>query len=183
VRPAGDLRSFWVASDAGLVAFQHTFETDLWDVGGKKLAAKITHPYYDDALGVIPSPDGKTLAVPYVGNDVFLWDLATRMERRLKGHADRVNAIVFSPGGRTLASASSDKTVKLWDAASGDPVANLRGHEQTVWLVQFSGDGKTLATCASDEIPLDYGSPGHGWGGASRSGTSRGRRKSRSGRG
>ena len=37
----------------------------------------------------------------------------------LKGHRNRVSAVMFSQDGKLLASASDDHTVRLWDPATG----------------------------------------------------------------
>jgi WD40 repeat protein len=154
--------------DGNLLAVKFMIRVVIWDAANEKPVAKIeqNYTYWNGSGDVVLSPDGKTLAVPWVDKDVVLWDLATRKERRLTGHSGNVVAVAFSPDGKTIASASADQTVLLWDVAKGEPIdeGKLRGHNQTVWLVQFSADGKTLATCASEREPFNYGAPGHGTG-------------------
>ena len=72
--------------------------------------------------------------------------------RRLKGHSDCVNAIIFSPDGKQLASALDDKTVKLWDTDTGATLQTLEGHSGRVNAVAFSPDGKQLASASDDKM-------------------------------
>jgi WD40 repeat protein len=72
------------------------------------------------------SPDGRTLAVgvgtykpgvPASDGAIVLYDVATGSElRRLTGHTDRVDSLVFSPDGKFIASGSADgdRTIRLW---------------------------------------------------------------------
>jgi WD40 repeat protein len=49
----------------------------------------------------------------------YLWRLAHRDLRTLRGHTDKVVCVRYSPNGKQLASASDDGTVKLWDVTTG----------------------------------------------------------------
>ena len=54
------------------------------------------------------------LASGSVDKAIIIWDLESGAEiKKLKGHSDFVNSILFSPNGNTLASASNDKTIKI----------------------------------------------------------------------
>lgn len=98
------------------------------------------------------SPDGKTLAVGEGSTRVCLWDLSSRQESVLHGHAGPVHGVAFSPDGRTLASASADGGVKLWDPATRQ--SRAFGHNGAVRGVAFSPDGKTLATASADQTVM-----------------------------
>jgi WD40 repeat protein len=80
------------------------------------------------------------------GRDVE-WDACRSV---LKGHSDRVLAVVFSPDGQLVASASSDTTVRVWETATGYCRSVLEGHSHEVSAVAFSPDGQLVASASSD---------------------------------
>jgi WD40 repeat protein len=107
--------------------------------------------------------------------EIIVWDLKAAAElRRLEGHTDWVNGVVFSPdtslgtGGKTALSASADGTLILWDISATLPGAartgntsvgtgailrRFEGHTNGVNSVAFSPDGKT-ALSGSDDASL-----------------------------
>ena len=92
-----------------------------------------------------------TLAAGLNDGQVELWNVEFGARvATLKGHADRVNSVVFSTDGATLASGAEDATIKLWDAATQTEVATLRRHTIGVTSVAFSPDGGRLASGSSD---------------------------------
>uniref|UniRef100_A0ACD5XXV6 Uncharacterized protein n=1 Tax=Avena sativa TaxID=4498 RepID=A0ACD5XXV6_AVESA len=66
------------------------------------------------------SPDGQTLAVPGLRNNVVMYDRDTGEEVfTLKGeHEQPVCSLCWSPNGRYLATASLDRQVLVWDVKS-----------------------------------------------------------------
>uniref|UniRef100_A0ACD5YJH1 Uncharacterized protein n=1 Tax=Avena sativa TaxID=4498 RepID=A0ACD5YJH1_AVESA len=84
------------------------------------------------------SPDGQTLAVPGLRNNVVMYDRDTGEEVfTLKGeHEQPVCSLCWSPNGRYLATASLDRQVLVWDLAivthssdclpSGDQVLDVK---------------------------------------------------------
>ncbi|MHC1766717.1 MAG: WD40 repeat domain-containing serine/threonine protein kinase [Verrucomicrobiia bacterium] len=107
------------------------------------------------AIGVTAlafSPDGEWLAAAGESecNDVHVWDLRTRAERRFSGHRDAILGLAFSPDGETLASVSSDTTLRLWDVISGIERRQFHGDTTGVRAVAWSLDGKDLVTGAAD---------------------------------
>jgi WD40 repeat protein len=91
------------------------------------------------------SPDGRTLAT--AGQDVRLWDVAARRERRLiqgpRGEQQAVYGVAFAPDGAAVAGACG-RDVRLWDAASGEQkwVAQVVGDH--VPRLLFAPDGRWL---------------------------------------
>jgi WD40 repeat protein len=104
------------------------------------------------------SPDGGTLAVGGDDGVVTLWDVEAREKATLKGHTNRVTAILFAPDGKSLVTGSWDVTVKVWDVASGRLRMTLAG-EGSVLAVTSAPDGKTLVAAYSRQRTFREGGP------------------------
>ncbi|MFN0123714.1 MAG: WD40 repeat domain-containing protein [Blastocatellia bacterium] len=71
--------------------------------------------------------------------------------RRMEGHREWIESLVFSPDGKCLASGSDDESVRIWDVATGRVLQVLKhsvpagtpGHRY-VWQVSFTPDGQRL---------------------------------------
>lgn len=77
---------------------------------------------------------------------VWLWEVATGREQRLKGHHSAIVGLDFSPDGDRLVTASVDGNIRLWNVATGEAIAALTGHAEEASDVAFSPDGRTLAS-------------------------------------
>jgi RNA polymerase sigma factor (sigma-70 family) len=95
-------------------------------------------------------PDGKTLALGGVNNNIDLYDwpsgkLRTTVEIPGGGR------VTFSPDGKTLATAShEDKVITLWNVVTGKERGAFRGHtdKHRIISVAFSPDKKTVASAS-----------------------------------
>ena len=94
--------------------------------------------------GVAFSPDGRRIASGSLDGTVKILSVAERrLERTIRGHADRVWGVAFSPDGRLVASTSSDRTARLWRVDDGGLERILLGHEEEVrCAIAFNRDGK-----------------------------------------
>jgi WD40 repeat protein len=106
------------------------------------------------------SPDGRTLAVGYSGQNIVnvkgtivaqspaieLWELASgKLRATFKGHVGAVNCLAFTPDSLTLASGGADTTLILWDAGGllGLKAVALTGDElREEWANLLKPDGK-----------------------------------------
>ncbi|RLM87745.1 WD repeat and HMG-box DNA-binding protein 1 [Panicum miliaceum] len=91
------------------------------------------------------SPDGETLAVPGLRNNVVLYDRDTGEEvSTLKGdHEQPVCSLCWSPNGRYLASAGLDRQVLIWDVKSRQDIERQKFDERICSLA-WKPDGNSL---------------------------------------
>jgi WD40 repeat protein len=127
----------------------------LWDLAAAALAGepldltggiKWANAVVSGVRAVTFSPEGNRFVTAGAGNQVWLWDVATR--RPLGGalrHPDIVLAVAFSPDGSTLVTACNDGTTRLWDAATGEELRSTRQPE-VVRVLAFSPGGSTFLT-------------------------------------
>ena len=110
-------------------------------------------PITDNVFSTAFSPDGKIVALGSSDGNIYLSDLnAGEFKRKLTGHSEDVQRVVFSPDGRTLASSSYlDETVRIWDVRTGEQKRKLTEHTGDIEGLAFSPDGKTLASSGSGD--------------------------------
>lgn len=81
----------------------------------------VTKAHEAPIVGLAASADGNLIASAAWDGEARVGDVASGAEiRRLKGHKDNVNAVVFLSDGR-IATASYDATLRIWPADRGDP--------------------------------------------------------------
>jgi serine/threonine protein kinase/WD40 repeat protein len=109
---------------------------------------------FDDAPLTMMTRDGTGVAV-VEGNEVILWDNATRTERlRFTGHTGAINAIDFNEDGTAFLTASEDGTVIVWDVGTGQPRSTLTGHTGAVNDAEFSRDGASIISGGADNVNI-----------------------------
>jgi len=105
------------------------------------------------------SPDGKMLATSSWSGLCKLWSVPDgKLVRALRGHNDRVGAIIFHPkatldldtSAPCMVSCASDGSVLLWNLESDTPIANIEGHDERVSRVAFHPSGRFLGTACFD---------------------------------
>jgi len=126
----------------------------LWDVASGKVLRRLPGPH-NQALCVVFSPDGKTLASGGADNALHWWDLALGKElHQFPGHHVRIAQVGISPDGTTLASLAEDYTVSIWNMATGQELHTLHGPQTgyTPWgnKLAFSPESKKLACVFGD---------------------------------
>jgi WD40 repeat protein len=95
-------------------------------------------------------PDSGRIAAVH-DNSIALWDATSfKQALLLKGHTERVMALLYSPDGRMLASGDQTGSVRLWDDASGKALQVLQGHTKVVVSLAYSRDCASLAASALD---------------------------------
>ncbi|MCX5963484.1 MAG: AAA-like domain-containing protein [Cyanobacteria bacterium] len=102
------------------------------------------------------SPDSKILVFAGYGDDKdqnfwMISNIDGSSQRKIEGHSDQIQRIVFSPDGKTIATASWDRTIKLWRVSDGKLIRTLTGHGDWLFALAFSPDGQMLASGSKDQ--------------------------------
>jgi len=102
---------------------------------------------------VVAAPDGRSIAVAAQDRSVYVYDVATREARVLRGHADQVHDVAYAPDGKRLASCDLLGEIFLWDltgAAAPPRVLRVPPGPRRVLRELVFVDGKTLISAGDD---------------------------------
>jgi WD40 repeat protein len=144
--------SLAVSPDGKLVAANHDYDIELWDVekGQSKLLG--SHRWVVGSLAFSPIASVPLLASGSWDQTARLWNYLTLTgEPPLKGHRGRVNAVAFDAQAKWLATASNDATVGIWDVATRKLQRPLIGHTDIVLGVAFSPVAPLVASVSRDQ--------------------------------
>ncbi|MGA9993902.1 MAG: PEGA domain-containing protein [Pyrinomonadaceae bacterium] len=123
----------------------------LWDVSTG--ADLVTIKEGQDSDSIALSFDGTVVAQASEGDhSIRLWSTNDESSlKKLVGHTDDINYMVFSPDSKLLASSSDDNTIRLWEVESGR-VKVLKVESKILGMgpIVFSPDGKTLVSIADN---------------------------------
>jgi len=106
------------------------------------------------------SPDGKMLATGSWSGLCKLWSVPDgNCIRTLKGHNERVGAIVFHPqstisldkSAANMVSCGVDGVIQLWNLEEDAPIGKVEGHEERVSSLAFHPSGRFLGTSCFDK--------------------------------
>jgi WD40 repeat protein len=136
-----------------LAAGMEPGEVWLWDVATGKEVARLTG-MGDVVRWLGFHPDGQSLVAAggLIGNNVYVWDLATRKHRLLSGHGSGVVSGAWRADGRLLITAGVfDGTVRLWGLRGDRPRSRVLPviRPNVPWLhgIALSPEGRYLAVC------------------------------------
>ncbi|MBA2322413.1 MAG: hypothetical protein H0V89_14810, partial [Deltaproteobacteria bacterium] len=121
----------------------------IWDVMGRKIDTLAT-------LGTIycihASDDGRHVVLAGEARTVFLYDSATRIMHRFRGHPSPILAIrAPQPGSSFILSADGHGTVRVWPLPVA--VSRLAFRAPTrVYGTEFTPDGRALVADANDGV-------------------------------
>jgi WD40 repeat protein len=138
----------------------------IYDVRSRDLGATIVPPRQGMILQLAYSADGSRLAAISTTNDVYIWDLASRVlifdirgEILLAGQSaylpgyetgyydkvDEIRGIIFSPDGSRLA-IGNGPTIEVWDISTGSKEYSLQqvSPPTSSGQISFSSDGSRI---------------------------------------
>ncbi len=151
--PDGKLLAYGKCVELDPASHCSQYEIILWDVAtrqpnGQPPRFRVGAPA---PLGLLFSPDGKTLAVMSSATtgsgEIQLFDVATRqpIASPLEGE-EQFSSMAFSPDGHFMALGNMAGDISIWDVKLQQVFSHLIGEKGFVTSVVFSPDGKTLAS-------------------------------------
>ena len=121
--------------------------------GRKSSVVTRTPKLNSNATSLATSPNSERIAIGTADGDIEVWDARlTQMIRRLRGHEQRVNDLLFLDGKRVV-SCSRDRTIRIWDLtseASGKPIATCWHIAAVRRIAIADGDNQLLIGAVSD---------------------------------
>jgi len=99
------------------------------------------------------APDGKTVAVPCLREEILLFDFSSGALKRVFKRPGMIQTCTFSPDGKSLAGTYSDGKTVLWDVEKG-VVAGTFGtpNGENMEDAVFLKDGKVLVALSNDGV-------------------------------
>ena len=106
------------------------------------------------------SPNGKLLVTASWSGLCKLWSVPDGNEVRvLKGHTERVGAIVFHPRATVdleetalnMVSCATNGNIQMWNLVDDTPIGNIEGHDDRVSSIAFHPSGRFLGTSCFDK--------------------------------
>ena len=104
------------------------------------------------------SPDGQTLAVSYLNEEILLWDILTgQRQKKLEGTRN-VYDLMFSPDGQTLISRNEYgiylSNINTKNIVKSELRQMITGHHSDAKSVAFSPDGQTIVSGHRDSLQM-----------------------------
>jgi WD40 repeat protein len=106
------------------------------------------------------APDDTKIVSGDANGEIRIWDVAaTRQERILLDHHERVLNLDFSPDGHLLASTSSDRhamldgragSIIVWETSNWKPTKRFETESAVPCMTLFSADGRYLISALDD---------------------------------
>ncbi|MEM8961405.1 MAG: protein kinase [Acidobacteriota bacterium] len=101
--------------------------------------------------GVAIDHHGRRIAGTSLDGTIYLWDTG-RPDRPqvLRGHQERVKALLFDHSGRYLITSALDLTIRVWDLETGIHWIALEDHHSRVWRLALDPRGESVVAPSED---------------------------------
>lgn len=126
----------------------HNQTIKIWDLESKRSVAVLAQN--NGAINSLSfTADGKKLLTSGEDLSIKIWNTQNwKLAQELKGHTDRVLAVVAHQG-KIISAGSKDQTIRIWEMNTGKILSVIKTDED--WnTVAISPDGKTLAAGSAD---------------------------------
>ena len=80
------------------------------------------------------------------------FDFALKVVAILKGHAKRVNRVVYHTSDEVVITASHDATIRIWDVGTSQTIKMLRIHDGPVTGLSLHATGDYILSTSSDQV-------------------------------
>ena len=157
--PAAKTNVMAWSSDGTQLALGSTTDKSIrvWNVPEKKLI-KVYEPEASRLFSLGFTKSGMLLAagVPVGDRDgLAIFDVvAGKIEKKLKGHKELIEAATFTANADKLTSVGWDAMVRVWDVEKGEESAIMKGHKKGVRSITTSADGNRIASSGEREMKL-----------------------------
>lgn len=149
----------FIDDDRGLLTADSARPVRWWDAATGKEIRQISVPGQSNTCVLLPSPDGRHLAVCGYNLAQF-WDIATATPTgQPMPQQSHAYAAAFSPDGARLLTVC-DRQARLWSVPSGAPLTAVLSHQDDVRCAAFAADGEHFATAQADGLVRIWAVPG-----------------------
>jgi WD40 repeat protein/DNA-binding SARP family transcriptional activator len=156
----GDVFKLSFSADGRLMASASQEAVILWAVRSGEPVARPLHTSVGELGDVLLSPDGRTVAIAHLDQDVEIIDVATDRRRAWLTQSETVGTVRFTPDGRYIVGGSHEGWARLWSTSTWRPATHvLAGHPGMPLGLSTSPDSRTLAIGSVDGTTRLYDLP------------------------
>ncbi len=139
----------------------HDHSITLWDLQTGRQTN--TYSGHKEALTALAfSPDGRWMATGDMSNNLKLWEVTTRQEKKLTLHPgsqlSTLTGIVFTPDNRFFLTTDATSKIRVWEISTGSESSPFLAENDSLEKAVFFPDGRRLLTTTKGQklIIWDY---------------------------
>ncbi len=142
----------WTPDSRHFILGDKTGGVTIFDAAALRVTRRIASAE-KGAYSCAVSPDGRALAVSFVGGAIEMRDLATgNLISSLRGHTTYCFTLKFSPDSKLLVSAGGDSAALIHDTKTGEICDAIKDSSARLVGAFWQNDGKTLLIAGYDGV-------------------------------